>query len=198
MSQEREPIRLISLLADEFERRGWRDPGDAALEIAKSVAHGAQPSAAAETAPARFLAINSLRRSEVASAIKSVVGKKTGHSAGSAVPAAQSTQAARRARANFPAPATTGSVKERVRTAALIADRMIAALAMVVIGTWGIWIGPSSLGLNWVMEHDNRLALQALAQSVVVLVSLGFATWRWPIAAVAAAPFFALLGLLGQ
>jgi len=191
-------MRLISLLADEFERRGWRDPGDAALEIARSVAQGAQPSVAAEAAPTRFIAMNQLRRSEVASAIERVAGTNIGHSPVAAVPASPSSGPVRRPLASSRTSTAAGTVKKPERAAALVAARIVAALTMVGIGTWGIWIGPSSLGWTWLIEHDNRLALQALAQSVVILVSLGLATWRWPLLAVAAAPFFALLGLLGQ
>jgi hypothetical protein len=71
-------------------------------------------------------------------------------------------------------------------------------VTIAAVGSFGVWIAPASLGWEWLLEHVNRLALQSLAEAVVVLLALGLAAWRWPIVAAAAVPFFGLLSLLGR
>ena len=194
MTQEITTARLISLLADEFARRGWRDPGDAALEVAKSLALGASPSSAARAAPANFLAANRIRRSDIASAIESVARRAGPRSAVDTTSRDASPSGSRPERQ----PGNGHTKRAPRRWTPPLAARLIAGLAILSIGTWAIWLGPPTVDWAWLEEHENRLALQALGQCVLLLASIGVATWRWPIAAAGAAPLFGLLALLGS
>lgn len=198
MGRNGNTIALVARIADEFERRRWRDPGDAALTIAKALAEGANPRAAAQAAPSRFLAMNGVSRADVAVAVESIAAGLPTRVAGPADPRTPPIDTVGGAR---PSRGATNGVQARGELTgqhALAVVRVFAALAIAAVGTLAIWIVPASRGWEWLIEHDNRLALQALAEAVVVLLALGVAAWRWPILAAAAVPFFALLGLLGR
>lgn len=196
MGDRVEAVTLIRLLADEFERRGWRDPGDAALEMARILEGGGTARAASRAAPSRFLGTNNITRSDVEEAATTVLNRLPPTSRpDDAVPTGTgSASGNRRASVRRAENNTAPNQQARPRLVA----RVIAAVALTVVGTALIWQAPMEVGWTWLLEHDNRLALQSLAQAVVVLVAIAVATWRWPVAAAASAPLVGLLGLLGN
>lgn len=65
-------IDLIAQLATEFDRRGWRDPGDTAQTLARALVDGDSPRQAAAKVSARFLATNDITREEVRALVETL------------------------------------------------------------------------------------------------------------------------------
>jgi hypothetical protein len=66
------PQALLSLIMDEFERRRWRDTGQAALKIVRSIQRGGgtiDPSALSRIPSPAFLAVNRTTRNQVREAL---------------------------------------------------------------------------------------------------------------------------------
>lgn len=189
-------IALIARLADELDRRGWRDPGDAAHTLALAIERGEEPRRAAADAPSRFLAINGISRADVEAMLTGVAARDPiAPSRGSTGPAGPPVAS------NDTPPPWVAHVAEPERTARqkpYLVARLALATVVLVGGSVVIWLGPSATDWKWLLDHPNRLALQALCEASVVVVAAGIATWKWQLAAASGGPVVAFLGLLGR
>ena len=196
MSHQDQRIALIARLADELDRRGWRDPGDAARTLALALERGQGPRGAAAEAPSRFLAVNGISRSDVEAMLTGVAAPDP-----SAGPRGTSGTAGPRVAGDDAPRSRVAPVAER-ETPARPEPRLVARLILAIVAFAGgsvlIWLGPSATDWKWLLDHPNRLALQALCQASVALVAAGIATRRWQLVAASGGPLLALLGLLGR
>lgn len=69
----------IRHLLSEFRSRGWRDPGDAAFLIIHRIETkpGVAPERAAAAAPAEFLDLNDIKRSDIAEMLTTVARRRS-------------------------------------------------------------------------------------------------------------------------
>ncbi len=196
MTSEDQRISLISRLADEIDRRGWRDPGDAARTLALALERGQTPRRVAADAPSRFLAVNSISRADVEEMIGSVASSiPIAVQAANVEPARELIEGEGRHQRRFEQPSGQDST---VRRRPHVIVRLAVATVVLVGGSAAIWLGPSLAEWRWLLDHPNRLALQALTEASIGIISAGIAFWKWQIVAASGGAAIALLGLLGR
>jgi hypothetical protein len=172
---------LIAEIANEFDRRHWRDPGGEVLRAAEAFGNGG-PAAAADAVSTRFIAINGVDRATVAAALASIALPQTGSSAVEAPSAAR--------RSNHDRQWTTG--------ASLLATlRIVAATTIAIVGTELLLIAPEISKWDWLLAHPNRFAIQGLGILTLLLVAAGLLFARWGAIIAAGVALVALLAVLG-
>jgi len=74
------------------------------------------------------------------------------------------------------------------------------AIAAVFSAVWTalIWVFPIWIDWEWLLEHENELAIRALAQATITTAGIGLSLWSWKILIASIAPLIPLLGLLGS
>lgn len=171
------------LVADLFDRKGWRDPGNVALGLARALASGASPEAAVKGVPSRFYVQNRVPREVLLNAIRDLVGTTGDPSAPE------------------PTTKTTGPHSSPTSVGWAGGRRRWLLAALATLGTGYVAFGlPRPLWWDWLMDHPNSLGIRALAVLCVALLAGAYASrWRRTILAGAClAAFVALLQLLGR
>lgn len=179
-------ITLTGLIAAEFARRGWRDPGDVALTLAGALVDGRSPDAAARRVSSAFLAQNGIRRQELATTLAGLDLPRS--VAGPASTSPRASLASVTPPHSEPPPSRRGQVARWIVAVAMIAAAIAFAATLPPIVTW-----------DWLVNHPSGLALRALGVAVVVFLALAVATRRKDWLLFAAVPaLIALLALLGK
>jgi hypothetical protein len=185
-------VTLIRLFADEFDRRGWRDPGDVAQALARSVAAGQSATAAVEGVQSRFLVQNGISTRDLIALFTKVQADYQ------SLPSSHSEATPAEGAAGSDLKGDTSRRKGSHRRAVLV-SRLLIAVLIVAATTWAVIVLPDSLGWTWLLNHPNGLALRALAVAVAMGLALSLAAARKEILVVVLVPaVLGLLALLGK
>lgn len=148
-----EVVEWTRRIADLLDRHGWRDLGDTALTLARSIASGESTSAAVRKVPNRFFVQNGIDRQSFVEAL---------HTLGPHGPAMESQ--------DEPVPTALPQdqpSESRVRWVGAAAGTVVAAVVAFAL--------PRQLWWPRLMDHPNSLAIRSLAVFCVALLGIGYA-----------------------
>jgi hypothetical protein len=190
MSSPEPTTEVIAQIAEQFDRRGWRDPGDAALTLARALVAGEPPKEAAKRTPTTFLAANGISRETVASVLPDISSV--------ASPDKQvSSRGAVGGRGHSVASARPPSARTSTGAAWTTTVRIALAIAIAIVGSEIVVFGPTLAQWSWLLLNANYYAIISLAEVSVLLSAIGLLFARWAPIALAGAAAIACLAVLG-
>jgi hypothetical protein len=198
-------IDLIGRIHDEFDRRGWRDSGNTARDVAVALMAGLSPGNAAARVPNRFLLQNDITADSVEGMLQHVLDK-TPLPIRIPRPSVVADAPASFVRApRLPSSSGKSRESEQPRSTSVVprkwpvVARVTVGAIIVIVSAIALILGPDAIHWTWLLGHPARLSLEWVAFFVAVSLAGAVVFWRREFLVVALVPgILALIMLLGH